>query len=122
MPAMMSWPVSSFSLTVKVGSSRSSWCSALSSFVRSERVRGSMAMEMTGSGKCISPSRTGNWSLPIVSPVCASLKPTTTATSPAPTLARGSERLACMRKRRLMRSRLRLATLYTAIPSRNSPE
>ena len=81
-----------------------------------------MAMEMTGSGKCIGSSSTGNWSLPTVSPVWASLKPTTTATSPAPTLSRGSERLACIRNKRLMRSRLRLPTLYTATPSRNSPE
>ena len=57
--------------------------SASRSFLRSERVRGSMATEMTGSGKCIRSSSTGNWSVPTESPVWASLKPTTAAMSPA---------------------------------------
>ena len=53
MPEMTICPVSSFSRVVKVGSSFERISRVSLSFSRSERVLGSMATEITGSGKCI---------------------------------------------------------------------
>ncbi len=111
MPEMTSWPVSSFSLAAKVGSSRCRSSSVSLSLSRSERVLGSMATEMTGSGKCMRSSRTGQPSLPTVSPVRAPFMPTNTAMSPARSSSMASERLACMRRMRVTRSRFFRATL-----------
>ena len=89
MPEMTICPVSSFSRVVKVGSSLESISRVSLSFSRSERVLGSMATMMTGSGKCIFSRTTGQPSVPIVSPVCASFIPTMTAMSPGPHLVHG---------------------------------
>ena len=51
MPAMMVWPVSSSVCTRNEGSSCASFCSAMPIFSWSALVFGSMATEMTGSGK-----------------------------------------------------------------------
>ena len=85
MPEMMSSPVSTFSLTEKVGSSSARMSRTSCSFFRSERVFGSMATEMTGSGKCIFSRRMGNASTPRVSPVWEPFSPIMTAMSPAST-------------------------------------
>ena len=59
MPPMMVWPVSSSCCTWKVGSSSASFWMAVDSFSWSPLVFGSMATEMTGSGKVIDSSTIG---------------------------------------------------------------
>ena len=58
MPAMIVWPVSSSRWTWNVGSSSASFWMAMPSFSWSLLVLGSMATEMTGSGKVIDSSTT----------------------------------------------------------------
>ena len=60
MPLMSVWPVSSFSRARKVGSCRFIMSSTSASFLRSVEVSGSMAIEMTVSGKAIDSSRIGS--------------------------------------------------------------
>ena len=61
MPLMSVWPVSSFSRARKVGSCRFIISSTSASFFRSVELSGSMAMEMTVSGKVIDSRRIGSW-------------------------------------------------------------
>ena len=73
---MMTWPVCWSVLTRKVGSSAISFCRPEPSFSWSALVFGSIASEMTGSGKSIDSSTTGFFSSQIVSPVPTLLRPT----------------------------------------------
>ena len=75
-PAMSVWPVSSSVPTRKVGSSSASRWSAVASLSWSAFVVGSIATEMTGSGKSIDSSRIGAVSTASVSPVVVCLRPT----------------------------------------------
>ncbi len=111
MPEMMSSPVSAFSLTEKVGSSMASTSRTSESFFLSDRVLGSMATEITGSGKCIRSRRIGKASTPRVSPVRDGFRPMTTAMSPASTWSTCWGWLACMRKSLFTRSRFFLLKL-----------
>ncbi len=81
---MMAWPVSWFVLTVKVGSSSESLAKEIPIFSWSALVFGSIASEMTGSGKVILSRMTGFASSHRVSPVKVSLSPTAAPISPAP--------------------------------------
>ena len=69
--------------TRKVGSSVISFCMPWPSFSWSAFVFGSMASEMTGSGKTIDSSTIGCFSSQSVSPVVTLLRPTAAAMSPA---------------------------------------
>ena len=75
MPEMTVWPVSWSDFTRKVGSSAISFARPWPSFSWSALVFGSMASEMTGSGKSIDSSSTGFFSSQIVSPVVDALEP-----------------------------------------------
>ena len=83
MPAMTTSPVCWSVFTRKVGSSAISLPSPWPSFSWSALVFGSMASEMTGSGKSIDSSTTGCFSSQIVSPVVTVFRPTAAAMSPA---------------------------------------
>ena len=83
MPAMTSWPVSSSVWTRNVGSSAISFERPTPSFSWSVLVFGSMATEMTGSGKSIDSRTTGFFSSQSVSPVATCFRPTAAAMSPA---------------------------------------
>ena len=83
MPAMTTWPVCSSVLTRKVGSSAISFCRPTPSFSWSLLVFGSIASEMTGSGKSIDSRTIGCFSSQSVSPVLTCLRPTAAAISPA---------------------------------------
>ena len=83
MPAMTTWPVCSSVFTRKVGSSCISFCRPTPSFSWSTFVFGSMASEMTGSGKSIDSRMIGFFSSHSVSPVVIDLRPTAAAMSPA---------------------------------------
>ena len=75
MPAMSVWPVSSLRLTRKVGSSSASFWMARESFSWSPLVFGSIATEMTGSGKLIDSRTIWFAGSHRVSPVVTSLSP-----------------------------------------------
>ena len=75
MPPMTVWPVSSSSLTRNVGSSSASFWIAMESFSWSPLVFGSIATSMTGSGKVMDSSTTGELGSHRVSPVVTSLSP-----------------------------------------------
>jgi hypothetical protein len=122
MPEMMSWPVSASSLVVKVGSSTDNTWRVSLSLSRSDRVLGSMATEMTGTGNFIFSNRRGQPSLPTVSPVLASFMPTRTAMSPALISSSGSDLFACMRRMRVTRSRFFLPTFHTVEALLMEPE
>ena len=83
MPAMTTWPVSVSVLTRNVGSSAMSLASPMPSFSWSDFVFGSIASEMTGSGKSIASRMTGVFSSHTVSPVETDFRPTAAAMSPA---------------------------------------
>ena len=83
MPAMTTCPVCSSVLTRKVGSSDMSFCRPTPSFSWSPFVFGSIASEMTGSGKSIDSRTTGFFSSHSVSPVLTCFRPTAAAMSPA---------------------------------------
>ena len=83
MPAMTTSPVAWSVLTRNVGSSAISLPSPWPSFSWSALVFGSIASEMTGSGKSIDSSTTGCFSSQIVSPVVTVFRPTAAAMSPA---------------------------------------
>ncbi len=116
MPLIRSWPVWSSSLKVKVGSSWAKTARAFFSLTWSSAVPASMAMEMTGVGKCIFSSRIWLASLERVSPVCASFMPTMTPISPASIELMSSERSACMRRILATRSFLCFPTFITIWP------
>ena len=83
MPAMTTSPVAWSVLTRKVGSSSISLPRPWPSFSWSALVFGSIASEMTGSGKSIDSSTIGFFSSQIVSPVETVFRPTAAAMSPA---------------------------------------
>ena len=83
MPAITTCPVCSSVLTRNVGSSDISLASPTPSFSWSLLVLGSIASEITGSGKSIDSSTTGFFSSHSVSPVVTCLRPTAAAMSPA---------------------------------------
>ena len=83
MPAMTTWPVCSSVVTRNVGSSAMSFDMPCPSFSWSALVLGSMASEITGSGKSIDSRRIGFFSSLSVSPVVTDLRPTAAAMSPA---------------------------------------
>ncbi len=96
MPAISVWPVSSSERTRKVGSSSASRWSAVASLSWSAFVFGSIATEMTGSGKIIDSRRIGAVSIASVSPVVVCFRPTMAAISPAPMSSRSSRWFACI--------------------------
>ena len=75
MPAMMVWPVSSLRETWKVGSSAESFWMAVDSFSWSPLVFGSIATEITGSGKLMDSRTIGLAGSHRVSPVVVSFSP-----------------------------------------------
>ena len=75
MPPMTVWPVSSSSLTEKVGSSSASFWIAVPSFSWSDLVLGSIETWMTGSGKLMDSSTIGAFGSHRVSPVVVSFRP-----------------------------------------------
>ena len=83
MPAMTTSPVCWSVLTRNVGSSAISFCMPAPSFSWSALVFGSIASEMTGSGKSIDSRTIGFFSSQTVSPVVTVLRPTAAAMSPA---------------------------------------
>ena len=74
-------------------------------------VFGSMATEITGSGNSIRSRMTGLSSSQRVSPVVEARRPTAAAMSPAKTSLISSRLLACIWRRRPMRSFLSLVAL-----------
>ncbi len=103
-PAMIVCWVSSSVRMRKVGSSWARRVSAMPILSWSPFVLGSMACEMTGSGKVMFSSRMAFFSSHSVSPVRVSPRPTAAAMSPAPIASMSSRWLACMRRMRPMRS------------------
>ena len=85
-------------------------------------VFGSMATEITGSGKSIDSSWIGAVSMASVSPVVECLSPTAAAISPAPISSRSSRWLACICRIRPMRSVLPLVVFSTRSPALTWPE
>ena len=83
MPAITIWLVCSSVLTRNVGSSPISLARPTPSFSWSLLVFGSIASEMTGSGKSIDSSTIGCFSSQSVSPVVTCFRPTAAAMSPA---------------------------------------
>ncbi|MNI80223.1 hypothetical protein D3C73_1367380 [compost metagenome] len=75
MPAMMVWPVSSLRETWKVGSSAESFWMAVESFSWSPLVLGSIATEITGSGKLMDSRTIWLFASHRVSPVVVSFRP-----------------------------------------------
>ena len=104
MPRMIVWPVSSSVWTRNVGSSSESEPSALPSLSWSAFVLGSIATEMTGSGKIICSRMIGWPRSHSVSPVVVCLKPRPATMSPAYATSMSSRWFACMRRMRPMRS------------------
>ena len=122
MPAITTWPVCSSVFTRKVGSSAISFCMPTPSFSWSALVFGSMASEMTGSGKIIFSRMIGFFSSHSVSPVVTDLRPTAAAMSPALTSLISSRLFACIFSRRPMRSVRPLVELITEEPEVSVPE
>ncbi len=117
MPAMRVWPVSSSDETRKVGSSSARRCSPVPSLSWSPFVFGSIATEITGSGKVIDSSTIGEVSTASVSPVVVCFRPTPAAMSPAPISSRSSRWLACIWRMRPIRSVLPFVVLRTRSPA-----
>ncbi len=105
MPEITVWPVSSSVRTRKVGSSSESFCSAMPILSWSILVFGSMATEMTGSGKLIDSSTSWCCSVERVSPVMVLRRPMAAAMSPVRTSSISSRWLACIWRMRPTRSR-----------------
>ena len=103
-PEIRVCPVSASTATRNVGSSSASRPMDRLSFSSSALVFGSIATEITGSGKSIASSTIGRSASQSVSPVRANLRPTTAAMSPAPTLSISSRLFACIRRSRPTRS------------------
>ena len=85
-------------------------------------VFGSIATEITGSGKVIDSSRIGAVSIASVSPVVVAFSPTMAAISPAPSSSRSSRWFACIWRMRPMRSLLPVVVFMTLSPCFISPE
>ena len=105
MPEMSVWPLSSSVRTLNVGSSCWSLCRAPPSLSSSALLRGSIAIEITGSGKSMDSRMIGCSSEQRVSPVMQSRRPTAAAMSPACTSLISSRLFACICSRRPTRSR-----------------
>ena len=103
-PEILVWPVSLSVSTLKVGSSCMSLARPLPSFSWSLFVFGSTASAMTGAGNWIDSRTTGCSGSQIVSPVVTLRRPTAAAMSPAQTSLISSRLLACIFRRRPMRS------------------
>ena len=122
MPAISVWPVSSSVETRKVGSSSERRWSPWPSLSWSPFVFGSIATEMTGSGKVIDSSTIGALSMASVSPVVDCLRPTAAAISPALISSRSSRWFACIWRMRPIRSVLPFVVLSTRSPALMRPE
>ncbi len=122
MPAIRVWPVSSSEVTRKVGSSSDSRASPAPSLSWSPFVFGSIATEITGSGKVIRSSTMGALSTASVSPVVVCLSPTPAAISPAQISSRSSRWFACIWRMRPIRSVLPLVVFSTRSPALIVPE
>ena len=85
-------------------------------------VLGSIAIEITGSGKSSDSSSTGAFTAASVSPVTTSRRPTTAAMSPARTSSRSWRLFACICSSRPIRLLRPLATFSTASPALATPE
>jgi len=85
-------------------------------------VFGSIATEMTGSGKSIDSSRIGAVSVASVSPVVVDFSPTVAAISPATICSRSSRWFACICRMRPTRSVLPVVVLRTRSPESIWPE
>ena len=92
------------------------------SFSWSALVIGSIARLMTGLGNSIDSSTTGWCGSQMVSPVPTFLSPTAAAMSPAETWLISSRLLACILRRRPMRSRCPRTVLETVAPVFITPE
>ncbi len=121
-PEMSVCPVSSSVRTWKVGSSSDRRCSPEPSLSWSAFVFGSIATEMTGSGKFIDSSRIGAESTASVSPVVVCLRPTAATISPAPIDSRSSRWFACICSSRPIRSVLPVVAFRTRSPALTFPE
>ena len=121
-PEIRVCPVSSSVRTRKVGSSSVRRCRPAPSLSWSPFVFGSIATEMTGSGKSIDSSRIGAVSVASVSPVVVDLSPTVAAISPATICSRSSRWLACICRIRPTRSVLPVVVLRTRSPELIWPE
>ena len=95
-PFMIVWPESSSVLITNVGSSSESFIKALLNLSISACFVGSIAIEITGSGKVIDSNIIGLFSSQRVFPVLISLKPTAAPISPASILSIGFCLLACI--------------------------
>ena len=96
--------------------------SASPSFFLSSPVIGSIAIEMTGSGK-VMRSRMIGWSgSQIVSPVYEFFRPMTATMLPASTASSALRSFACISKMRLTFSRLPVPGLSTRVPLSRVPE
>ena len=122
MPEMTSGRSASSVRTRKVGSSAISLASASPSLSWSAFVFGSMASEMTGSGNSICSRMIGFFSSHSVSPVVVVFRPTAATMSPAPTSSISSRLLACICRRRPMRSVLPWWRCSTEVPAVSVPE
>ncbi len=117
MPAMIVWPVSSSVETRNVGSSSARRWSAVASLSWSPLVFGSIATEITGSGKVIDSRTIGSESIASVSPVVVNLSPTAAAISPAAISSRSSRWFACIWRMRPMRSVFPFVVFSTRSPA-----
>ena len=113
MPEITVWPVSSSVRTWKVGSSSDSAARALPILSWSALVLGSTATWMTGSGNSSASSTIGCLGSDSVSPVLVSLSPMAATMSPANTASMSSRWLACICRRRPIRSLLVVRVLRT---------
>ena len=95
-PLKIVWPVSSSVRTRKVGSSSTNLAIAIPILSTSACVLGSIAIDITGSGKVILSNTIGLSSLHNVSPVFISLNPTAAPISPASIKSTGFCLLACI--------------------------
>ena len=95
---------------------------AVPSFSWSPLVLGSMATEMTGSGKVMDSSTTGLSASQSVSPVVVCFRPMTAQMSPALTSLMSSRELACICMSRPIFSLRSLVELLTAVPAWSVPE
>ena len=88
----------------------------------SDFVFGSIATEITGSGKVIDSRRIGAVSTASVSPVVVAFRPTIAAISPAPSTSRSSRWFACIWRMRPTRSVLPVVVFRTRSPDLTWPE
>ena len=114
---MIVWPVSLSIFIRKDGSSPASCTSAFIILSPSAFVFGSIATEMTGSGKRIDSSCIRCFASQSVSPVWALFSPTTATMSPVKISLISSRLFACILKNLLTRSLRSLEALMTWLPA-----